>query len=83
MDIYKVATRELECEAEFPDKSRTWLFHAACFEVWEAERAAVLTCVLCGRKTDGVPTVTMNGDRAHAACAADPPSTDGSAVGRS
>src|SRR2546426_11102828 len=78
-----VQNRELECEAEFPDESRTWLFHAACFEVWEAERAAVLTCLLCGRKTDGVPTVTMNGDRAHPPCAADPPPTDASSVGTS
>jgi len=63
-----IATRELECEAEFPEEPRTWLFHGACFEIWEAERIAVLPCV---RDGSGSPGVTDNGDLTHTVGVAD------------
>jgi hypothetical protein len=64
-----VAARALECEAEFPGESHTWLFHAACFEVWEAERVAGLECTPCGHPNDEAPAATVNGDRKHATSA--------------
>jgi len=66
-----IATRELECEAEFPEESRTWLFHGACFEIWEVERIALLTGARNELPMAGPPAITANGDQAHAAHVAD------------
>jgi len=80
-----IAIRALECEAEFPDESRTRLFHAACFEIWDAERVAPLTrdhdpiardghpIARDQHPIDRPPRVTEHVDQARAACVEDSP----------
>jgi len=72
-----IANGALECEAEFPEESRTWFFHAACFEIWDAERITALTRARDGHPIDDPPGVTVNGNQAHAASVADAPRDDG------
>jgi hypothetical protein len=78
----RIAMRDLECEAEFPDESRTWLFHAACFEIWEAERVDALTCAPDGHPVDGQPPVTKNGGPPPVARIADSPRDGSSRLSR-